>query len=64
MDYKFYNLVNAEDKQYQQWLRKQENKVLARPTTSLAAAQRKQEAWSALHPRFEITGEIINSPVY
>lgn len=64
MDYKFYNEVNQEDKQYRKWVREQENKILARPSMSLAAAQRKQDAWNALHLKFEVTGEIINSPVY
>ena len=60
MDYKYYNLVNLEEKQYRSELRAAESKII----NSARSADRKQSAWNALHPKFEFTGEIIKSPVY
>ena len=60
MDYKFYNLVKLEEKQYRKEVRAAESKII----NSARTANRKQEAWNVLHPKFELTGEIINSPVY
>ena len=55
-----FNQIHAEEKQYQEWERREKNRILAIPNV-----QRKQEQWDNLYPKLELDGlteEQLNQP--
>ena len=64
MDRKTLNLINLENKQERKEVSQAEKRILRMSSNSLANAEKKQAAWTRLHPKFILTGEIIDSPVY